>query len=376
MKTKKKFNILYKLLLIELFLILLFGILKINKPLFITISIFANTFLITIIKEVSTLLNIKFNKYQKITIICSILLLYVFYFISIYKRNFIYYWDYSCYYNIQLSTQQSFNRGLIEGIRYFVGSTWSGEYGNFISFFPQLIFNFTPKTINAYILSCVATFIPYIIVSLSILLEKISEIIGLKNKNKFLVFAIASLIFNPILHATFIYGQPDLFGLIFIFLIISLTCNYDFKNLEWQRLILLLLGTFMLIICRRWYIYFIISYYLCYILYCLITNAKQKNDIKKIVKNGLIFLTCSILFLSITLFPLIKNIINSNIGSSYAFYLTGGFTTEIVSQVHHVGIILFIIMLIGIFYGIYTKKITSSYHPQYYKLFYYYHSFY
>lgn len=97
-------KILYTLFLILLFSILGFSLFGLNKILFFLFSIEANLFLILIIKYILKKLGIKFNKFQKILTFVVILAIYSFYFISIIKRNFIYYWDYSCYYNLQLST--------------------------------------------------------------------------------------------------------------------------------------------------------------------------------------------------------------------------------------------------------------------------------
>ncbi len=122
--AKKEIIMLITLILLTL----VFSICKINNMIFPFISISLNIFLIIIYKQVKRMLNIDFSKMEKIIIIASIILIYMFYIISIYNRKFIYYWDFSCYYNLQTLTGVSFSNGLIEGIKSFLGSTWSGEY--------------------------------------------------------------------------------------------------------------------------------------------------------------------------------------------------------------------------------------------------------
>ena len=161
-KIEKSDKILYSSLGIFIIISLLCGLFKLNSYTFFFLSVAANIFLIIIFKLVKKVLNINFNKKQKIIMIISIFLIYLFYFISILNRKFIYYWDFSCYYNLQTALEDSFNISLFDGIKSFIGSTWSGEYGNFLSFFPEFIFKITNKTINSYVLSCVLIFIPYI----------------------------------------------------------------------------------------------------------------------------------------------------------------------------------------------------------------------
>lgn len=353
-KFLKKENTLYIIFTLILTLIIFLSLFNKNQYTFFLISILANLFLIIILKETFQRLNIKFKKIQKITIIISTIIVYLFYIISIYKRNFIYYWDYSCYYNIQVNTMNKFLINLFEGIKYFLSSTWSGEYGNFLSFFPQIIFQFTNKTIDSYLLSCIVIYTPYILITLSALLNKINEKFNLTNFNYIYIMTIISFILFPILHATAIYSQPDYFGLVFIFLIITLTIDYNFEKLEWDRLILILLVTLMLIISRRWYLYWVITYYLCYIIKIFITN--KNKDLKQIIKNIFIYGLVVIIVLAITLLPLFINILSSNITNYQEFYSGGGFFAELKNQINYIGYLQLSFILIGIIYGLKAKK--------------------
>ena len=213
-----------KLILIFSILILLALItsfLRVNNACFFFLSLAANVFLIYILNIIRKTLKISFSKNEKIFILVIILLIYAFYFISILNRNFIYYWDYSCYYNLQVGLEDSFNINFLSGVRSFIGSTWSGEYGNFLSFFPEFIFNFTSKTINAYLLSCVVIFVPYIIISFSMFIKQLIKLFKTSKQKVFFYIMVIAFSLFPILHATFIYGQPDLFGLTFVFSMLS-----------------------------------------------------------------------------------------------------------------------------------------------------------
>lgn len=340
--------------IITLLLIIILNVFKVKSISFLLLSFITNFIFIKGLFEVLKLLKIKFSKKEKLIIILIISFNYLFYFISLVNRNFIYYWDYSCYYNIQMESIERFNEGLSSGIRYFIGSTWSGEYGNFLSFIPQIIFQFSSKTVDSYLMSCVLIFTPYIVISLSILLKELINKYKLNN-NIFNVILPLFILF-PVFHGTAIYGQPDYFGLFFVFLIVALTISYDFKKLDYLRLFLILVSTYLLLISRRWYMYWILSYYVCYVLGLIINNIKNKDDLITIIKNGIIYaLVCGLIF-GVTLFPLFKNILAANMSSSYTFYMSGGFKSEIFYQYRHLGLVISLIVLIGIILGIINKK--------------------
>ena len=132
LKNKNIFSIIFLLCLI-----LLLSILKINNYIFLLISILFHVFLILIIKDIIRRNSISFSKKEKIFLVILTTSLIILYSISIFTRKFIYYWDFSCYYNLQLDTIKSYQSGLITGIKQLVGSTWAGEYGSLLSYIPS-----------------------------------------------------------------------------------------------------------------------------------------------------------------------------------------------------------------------------------------------
>ncbi len=359
MKDYIKDNLLLLIIFsISIFLVLFFSILKVNNLVFISCSVAANIFLIGLIRYVRKKLNIEISTKEKMFLVIISILLLSFYTYSIYSSKFIYYWDFSCYYNIQLQTIETFKRGLFEGARYFVGSTWSGEYGNFLSFFPQILFQFTNQSINSYMMSFIIVFIPYVLYSFSILIKALEKCIILEPKEKESLFyiSILMLVLFPLLHGVLVLGQPDFFGLTFLFLIISITIKYDFKKIEIDRLIVIFLLTFMLTICRRWYIYWIVTYYLIYVSNIIIANFKNKKDLLIVLRNMIIYGIVVVILYLVTLFPYIKNVILSNYSSTYRFYSAGGPLTELSNQVNHLGLLVFMLIIGGLVFGLLTKK--------------------
>ena len=350
-------------------LILLFFVLKVNKLLFFTCSITANIFLIALIKYIREKLKIKFTTKEKMFLVGTIIAIYIFYIISLLTRKFIYYWDFSCYYGMQITQIEAFERGLIEGARSFVGSTWAGEYGTFLTFFPQVLFQFTSKSINSYMISFILVFTPYVLYSFTILLKTIEKYFNLKNKEILYYLSIITIALFPLFHGVLVLGQPDYFGLTFVFLIIAMTLKYDFKKIEIDRLVIIFLLTFMLTICRRWYIYWTATYFMIYIVNIIILNFKDKKNLLKIIRNMAIYGIIVIILFGVTLFPFIKNTLINNYSSSYSFYSYGGALTDLGNQVKHLGLLTLIIVIGGLIYGITCKKyrrITISLVIQYF----------
>ena len=334
---------------------ILLGLLKVKNIPFVLLSVSLNLFFITMIKVAMKILKIEFNKKEKKVIATTIVGVLIFYIISIIFRKFIYYWDFSCYYGIQTSVEEAFNTNIFSGIRHLVGSTWAGEYGSFLCFFPECLFNFTSKSPNAYVLCSSLVFIPYITVTISILIKKIISLFKINDNKKYIfISALIAFITIPIVHSTFILGQPDIFGLAFIFLIIALTIDYDFSKVDFNRLLLIGILAFFLIIARRWYMYFVLVYFLCYGISIIVLNFKDKEKLKKILKNASIYILIVAGFLLVTLLPLFKKILTE--GYSYDYYLNGGFLGELSSQLGHLGYFILIIIVIGLIYGLINKK--------------------
>lgn len=338
----------------SLILGLLLGLLRVKNIPFLLLSISLNIFLITIIKIIIKLLKIEFSSKEKKYIAISIIVMYLFYLISIMTRKFIYYWDFSCYYNIQAEIESAFNTNIFKGLRHLVGSTWAGEYGSFLCFFPEVIFNFTNKTMDSYLLSNALLFTPYLIITFSIVLKKLISVFKIKKDNIFYITGLIVFLLFPIVHSTFIYGQPDVFGLSFIFLVIALTIDYDFYKIDYERLVFIGILSFFLIIARRWYMYFVLVYFLCYGLYLLINNIKNKKRNITILKHLIYYALVVGVSFGIILFPLFKKILLN--GYSYEYYMNGGFPGELESQLHHLGYFGLLIIIIGVIYGVINKK--------------------
>ena len=168
----------------------------------------------------------------------------------------------------------------------------------------------------------------------------------------------------PLFYNSAILGQPDVIGLIFVFIIFSLLIDYSFENLEPGKLVCLFLTTLYLIIVRRWYMFLVIGFYVSYVIALSVKLVLLKNkDIRKnIIKNLMIFGMLSIILGLILLFPLLKRIMSYNYATNYAFYNKGGIAYEIKHQIMYLGKFYFGIIVLGIVIGLInrtTRKLTA-----------------
>lgn len=163
----------------------------------------------------------------------------------------------------------------------------------------------------------------------------------------------------PALLFTAIMGQGDIFGLFFIVCILLLTYDYDFNNMDVKRLVYLLITTICLLITRRWYAFWIVSFYFSYIIYILASNIKSRKLLKCRVFNIIKFVGISLIIGTIY-FSTMKY---KMFGTSYSVYYNAnngnGFIYELNNQIGKLGIITVILILVGLVYGLYNKNLRK-----------------
>ena len=326
--------------------------------LFLAFGIFALLFLGMLIFEAIKENNIKINYKDILVITITSIIVILIYVVVIYTRKYAYSWDNILYYVRQIDLLNMFNSNFFEGIKGIIKTTYFENYGYFLLSFTSLLFNYTNHTLDSFVISyVVVTIIPIITVYYAII-NKLIQKYELKNKNIIILLSLILIIAFPLLHSSAMVGQPDFMGLIFIGLIILFTMDYDFENVNIKRYILIFLSTLCLIITRRWYIYWVISYYICYALLLFIKNLINKDykKLKSITKNLIIFGISSIIIAGIILLPMIIRIVKANFYNSYSAWNIGGLKEEIKLQFYRIGGIYLSIMLIGLIYGIKNKR--------------------
>ena len=365
--TWKRQNLILKIFILITFLLVISSIMSLNKakvfqiiPFYI-LGIWTLTFLVVAIYAVIKKINMKITKkfliYSSIILACCALI-YIYIFT---RTRQIYTWDQCGYYQLQINLLKKFDIKFLSGIKKIISTTYKEDYGYFLLSFTSMFFNLTDKTENSFILTFVFCEILPVLFVLLLNGKNIIDKFKVENENKIMISAGLILLCFPLLHKAAITGQPDIFGLFFVGLIVLLTTNYNFSEKDITRWIYIVICTFLLAITRRWYIFWIIGYYISYAITLVITTLLKRDIMlfKKVIINGLMFALCASLILLIVLFPIIKRTIIANYAVSYSAWDRGGIIAELKLQFQHIGILTLIICIIGIIYGIFNKNLRK-----------------
>lgn len=136
---------------------------------------------------------------------------------------------------------------------------------------------------------------------------------------------IINLLCVPLLHPIQL-GYVDVIGLILVLLMLHFTLNWRWDEFHLQKNLILALLSLTLLLCRRWYAFFIVGFYMSFCIECLFLCVMQRKvDIKKIsgLFVNLIFIAgiCTIWLLLVTPGTL-KIFLGNNYSNTYAAYKT------------------------------------------------------
>ena len=222
--------------------------------------------------------SIKENKIFISILLVAIAMQIAIYCYVILNRQYIYVWDYQCYYKQQMALLDLFHQSIFDGLKDIVKSTYNSDYGNFLLFFTSPFFALTNKTPNAFVFTYMAVGVIPTLIVFAMILKKLVDKCNVKNKTLAYILGMLFLVtFQNTLVAS-VKGQPDSVGLFWAGLIIYLLIDIDFSKVQKVRWSALILSTFFLIITRRWYMFFAVGLWLSFGIIELITILISKNN--------------------------------------------------------------------------------------------------
>ena len=312
-----------------------------------------------IIHNVGRITKIKITKKHAIIIIIGVIFCGIIYGYVINTRQYIYTWDRQVYYMKQMKLLNKFKTDYISAICNIIETTYEQDYGNFMLSFTSLIFSLVNNTPDNFVLTYyIVGIIPVIIIFSMIMIKLLVNIKQPRRQYIFMASGVLLLSTLPVLHRASIRGQPDIIGLIFLGLIILLTMDYYFLKIEKRRWLYLILCVVFLAITRRWYVFWLLGYFITYGLSIIVKFLLEKKikELKIILKNTSIFILISIIFLGILVSPIIYRTLKNNYATSYSAWNIGGINHEFRTQTSRLGIIYVIIMICGVIYGLCSKE--------------------
>lgn len=301
-----------------------------------------------------------YNK-QKVAVILIVMIemVLMYYLFYLGYEKFIRFWDYSCYWGIQIRNTNIFKESVIKGLQTLKNTIYYDEYNSFPTLFLHSIFSLTDKSKWGYILSVFFIYtIPIIVCYSKIFIHNIN----LGNHTSFYfkyIICMMIVIFCPAMHLPALLGYLDIIGLMFISMILVLIKDYEFSEINAKKMFLIGILLIMLFISRRWYAYWIVSFFISLGISYFITDVvinKQFKDYICRIKNIFIFGIIMLIIIILIFFPLLRRIIESNFTIAYSAYKSGGISYEISEFIKSLGIFPTSIMCFGIFGGVKRKE--------------------
>lgn len=326
---------------------------------FIIISIISNLLLVKIIVFVADISDTKLDKFEwKIIAICEVVVL-MGCAISVYTREYAYYWDevreYAGYFRIE----DMFNQSIYYGICNLFREVRSQLRGPLINVFLGVPFVFTNRTPDSWVMAISFNIFPVLGIVLALVIKNIQKIfIELNNHVSFLSIFIA-FFSMPLLFASYLSGFPDLFEVVFCLIIMLCVFNTKFEVVEYRKWVFIYLTTIILAMLRSQYIVWIISFYFSYFIvyYIKMLINKEYDKIKKCFLHMIYFGILFLIILFLTMHPYIKNYFASfNMGTDNSFWRVGGYCYTIINQVNYLGKWLVVLIVLGIVISLVKKQ--------------------
>lgn len=319
------------------------------------LSAWAWCVLIWLLRRVQLLAGVRFTKQNRLVLAAALFITAAYYIGSLLSRRFVYFWDYSFYYRMQLGVADNFRSdGFLTPVLNVIGSVWYEDYSSFINLFVAAPFALTPKTPNWFVACSAVTILPALYWAIAIYIKQLEQVLQIAHGAFFFAGSMVFAAGFPLLHRALLYGQPDLFGLILVFLILSLTVPYRFERIEPLRLLLLIVLTVMTCAARRWYLFWLVAYYGCYGIEILVGAIRSKRWGNLL--RAVAFCAIAAVIVSAVLFPMLKRVLQTDYAGDYRFYNSGGLGFELKNQAGYLGAGLLVLLLGGILAGAIRKE--------------------
>ena len=278
-----------------------------------------------------------------------------FYLHAMVGRQSLYLWDNATYYNLQVRLESNFADGVFTGVGSTIYKTWFNDYAPLvINLLAEPFFMFTPRTANTFALLCALLIPSLVYYSAWLLLTVLRRKLQPKAPALFTALSMAFVLLLPLLHIALYRGMPDLLGVAFAFMLLALGVGYDFSQPAPARLVSLAAFTGMLMLTRRSYMFTVVAFFLLYGVWVL-ARAARARQVQTALRFGK-FAAASLVCVGVPLLPMFWRIAKADYSDRYATYQTGGFLAELANQRVYLGWLVFVIMLIGILYGLYNAK--------------------
>ena len=308
---------------------------------FALLSLWAGCLLLCLVLAAVRRAGVRFELFHGAILVGVYLLLAICASLQVAGRDFVYVWDYANYTLRQYEAEAAFAAGPLAGLWHLVSSL-TGDYTSFICLFTEFPFCLSARSGDSYVLSQLVSVLPALLLALGGVVAKVGQVLEVKNERGFFLMGLSFAACFPFLRLAAALGQPDWFGLIFALVIVLLTLDYRFDTAEPARWAGLFFATAALAVTRRWYLYFIVSYYAVYAATVLagavrLGRAGRGRAAGDRIRGLITFGAGSVAAMIILFWPIVQKVLSYSYAEHYAAYNTGGLALELYSQALRLG---------------------------------------
>ena len=269
----------------------------------------------------------------------------------VFYRQTVYGEDAINYYAKQNLLFNSFATSGFYGVSNLAENLLTADYKMFMNLFVSLPYLLLPRTINMFMVSYALTcFVPMWTALLMVakkLLGVLAPRVSDTRRGIYYGLCMGAMVLWPMFLWPATHGMPDAFGLTFAAVILLLCADYRFDKLNWPRLAALFVATFALILTRRWYMFWVVAFYLCYSV-AVLAGASRRGTFRKVLGNLLRFGLPSVAVIVVVLLPTFRTILTTDYADIYGAYYGGGFVENCLGQLKTQGALWLLVCLAGL----------------------------
>lgn len=291
---------------------------------------------------------------------CVLVNFFFYYFTK--KENTVYYWDLITFWTKYLSIGEGLRINIPNTLRYVTEGIQRSDYNSFATLFTVPFYYLLGGGRAAFMAGLVnALAIPSVLL-LSLFSKKLLGLGFRKVTLDISILIIFAIFILPQFWSATLYGYVGIMGVGVISSIYLLYLNIQKKNSPGNLYKYFAIGILsaLLVVIRRWFIYWTITFYFLIFLFALkeyLLDKKSKKNLislRNIVFSGII---SAATFLSLSL-PIVIRILNTNYSYVYKAYATGRIFT-LLSLFNNFGLFTILLFVSGVVVSLFNKKISK-----------------
>ena len=249
----------------------------------------------------------------------------------VFYRRTVYATDAVNYFAKQNLLFNSFSTSGFYGVSNLLENLLTADYKMFMNLFISLPYLFLPRNLNTFMVCYGLTCFVPMWTALLMLARKAAAAFPGVRRGWYYAACMAAMVLWPMFLWPATHGLPDAFGLTFAAVILLLGADLRFETLPPARLLALFAATFALILTRRWYMFWVLAFYVCYAA-ALLLRAARRGVFGRVLANLLKFGIPSVVLTVAALLPTFRTILTTDYADIYGAYYGGGFLVNCAAQ--------------------------------------------